>query len=378
MRIVIVDTYYQAFLDRHYAATPGLARRSFDEQLTSLMERYFGTSDAYSRHLGELGHQAIDLVANCFPLQDRWAKDHGRPGALRRAAARLQRLPERTARLPFLHEVAIAQVEAADAEVVYMQDLSFFPRSILDRFRSQGRLVVGQIASGLPDEERLRGFDLILTSFPHYPERLRGIGVASEYLPIAFYGRVLDRLRGEGVDPVAEGKRQHDLAFAGGLDPSVHGERVELLERVARELPLEVWGYGAQLLPPDSAIRRAHRGEAWGIEMYRVLAESRLVLNSHIGYAEGFANNMRLFEATGVGALLVTESAPNLANFFELDREVVSYDGPANLVEKLRYYIEHDDERRAIAAAGQARTLRDHTYAKLMVRLADILEARLS
>jgi len=111
--------------------------------------------------------------------------------------------------------------------------------------------------------------------------------------------------------------------------------------------------------------------------MYRVLAESKIVLNSHIAYAEGQANNMRLFEATGVGALLVTESAPNLADFFEPGREVVSYDGPTDLVDKLRHYIDHDDERRAIAEAGQARTLRDHTYAKLMARLADILGTKL-
>ena len=73
----------------------------------------------------------------------------------------------------------------------------------------------------------------------------------------------------------------------------------------------------------------------------------------------------------------MTESAPNLADFFEPGKEVVSYDGPDDLVDKLRHYLEHDDERRAIAEAGQMRTLRDHTYAKLMARLADILGARL-
>jgi spore maturation protein CgeB len=87
---------------------------------------------------------------------------------------------------------------------------------------------------------------------------------------------------------------------------------------------------------------------------------------------------MRLFEATGAGAMLVTESAPNLSDFFAEGREVVTYDHPDDLMEKLSHYLEHDGERIAIASAGQRRTLRDHTYAQVMARLSEILEARLS
>jgi spore maturation protein CgeB len=374
VRIAVVDTYYQAFLDRHYETSRGLSRRPYREQLDSLMECCFGTSDAYSRHLTELGHEAIDLVANCLPLQERWAAEHGRPGRLRRLAGLLPRMP---ARMTLLQEVAIAQIEAHEADVVYAQDLSFFDRSNLDRLRGQGRLVAGQIASGIPAEELIRGFDLLLTSFPQYPERFRSMGVESEYLPIAFYARVLDRLRAQGIEPDPGADRPHGGVFVGGLDPAVHRARVELLERVAREVPLDVWGYGGERLPAGSALRRAYRGNAWGIEMYRVLAKSRVVLNRHIRFAEGFANNMRLFEATGVGALLLTENAPNLTELFRPGHEVLSYDGAEDLMEKLSHHLEHDDERREIAAAGQARTLQDHTYARLMQRLAGILEARL-
>lgn len=373
----MVDTYYPAFLDQHYGAAPGLSDRAYREQLDSLMECCFGTSDAYARHLGELGHDAIDIVANCQPLQARWVAENRRPGRLRRVAARIRGFPGAVAPSPFLQEIAIAQIEAYEADVVYAQDLSFFERANLDRLRGQGRLIAGQIASGIPAEELVRGFDLLLSSFPHYPKRFRSMGVESEYLPIAFYDRVLNRLRAQGVEPDPGADRPHGAVFVGGLDPGVHGAGVELLEQVARELPLDVWGYGGGRLPPGSALRRAYRGEAWGIEMYRLLARARMVLNRHIRFAEGFANNMRLFEATGTGAMLVTEAAPNLAEYFEPGREVVTYDGPDDLMDKLSHYLEHDDERRAIAAAGQARTLRDHTYAQVMARLAPMLEARL-
>jgi spore maturation protein CgeB len=377
VRIAVLDTYYPAFVDEHYGAHPVLAARPYREQLASLLERCFGTADAYAYHLRRLGHRAEDVIANCPPLQLRWAAEQGRPGALRRLIARAPLIPRRLARDPLLQEIAIAQIEAQRSDVVYVQDLFFLSRANLDLLRGQGRLLAGQISSEPPEGDQLRGFDMLLTSFPHFLDRFKEMGIVSEFLQIGFYERVLGRLRDHGIDPSPEAERQHGLTFVGGVDPRdpQHRAGAVLLERVAAELPLELWGYGVEGLPRDSALRRAHSGEAWGIDMYEVLARSRIVINRHGPVAAGYANNMRLFEATGAGAMLVTEAAPNLRDYFEPGNEVVTYDGADELIEKLRYYLEHDRERIAIASAGQRRTLRDHTYERVIARLSKILEA---
>jgi len=72
------------------------------------------------------------------------------------------------------------------------------------------------------------------------------------------------------------------------------------------------------------------------------------------------ATNMRLFEATGVGILLITDSKVNLNELFELGKEVVAYRSPEECVELVQYYLEHDREREDIARAGQERTLQEH------------------
>ena len=228
-------------------------------------------------------------------------------------------------------------------------------------------------ASGRPNriaaahEERLHGYDLILTSFPHFVDRFRALGLDGEYLRLASSrgcstgsGRRLDRPR----------------TFVGSVDPRVHPEGVILLERVAPELPIEAFGYGAGEPPPASPLAPRTAARHGGSDMYPRLAELRVTLNRHIGTAEGFANNMRLYEATGVGALLLTEAAPNLAGIFEPGVEIVTYTDADELVEKARHYLEHDDERAAIAAAGQARTLREHTYEQRTRELVVLLEAR--
>ncbi len=105
--------------------------------------------------------------------------------------------------------------------------------------------------------------------------------------------------------------------------------------------------------------------------MFRILRDSRIAVNHHIGIAGEYANNMRLFEATGVGAMLLTDEKVNLGEMFEVDREVVTYRTHEECLEKIRYYLSHDRERQAIAEAGQKRTLSDHTYRN---RLAEFVE----
>jgi spore maturation protein CgeB len=378
VRVLVVDTYYKAFADAHYASRPGLAGRPYEEQLASLMAERFGTGDAYSHHLRELGHDAKEVVANVEPLQRAWARERG-GGRLHASLAGVvpTRYGDRLRRAA-LRSVLAAQVEEYDPDVVYVQDMGYHSTTEIRTLKGGGRrLVAGQIASPAPPDDHLRAFDLIITSFPHFALRFRELGIDTEYLPLAYDLRLHAALRAEGIEPTPDGERPHAVSFVGGLNPSVHRAGTELLEQVARATEAEFWGYGADRLTPGSPIRARYHGEAWGIDMYRVLARSRIVVNRHIDVAEGHANNMRLYEATGSGALLLTDPGRNLGELFEPGAEVVVYDGADDLVAKLRRLLEHDDERRRIAAAGQARTLSEHTYERRMGELADLLERRL-
>ncbi len=71
---------------------------------------------------------------------------------------------------------------------------------------------------------------------------------------------------------------------------------------------------------------------------------------------------LRDFEAPMSGAFYLVEHMPELAEFFEIDREVVTYSSAEELVEKCRYFLTHENERERIRLAGQERALRDHTW----------------
>ena len=320
MRVLIVDTCYPAFLASHYRANPGLERRSYDEQWRALMDTFFGTADSYSHYLGELGHEAHEVVVNAEPLQRAWAHEHGRRPSLLR---RLRRSAD--------PDVVLAQADLFEPDVVYVQHLGFLPPETLRALGAKPRLLVGQIASEAPGREHLTPFDLILTSFPHYVPTFRSLGVASEYLKLAFDPRVLER-----IGPLAPSQ---GAVFVGNLGRTQHARGNDVLERGAGRVPIEFWGYNLGGRPPTSPLVRNYRGEAWGLEMFRVLANARITVNRHIDVAEDNANNMRLYEATGVGSLLLTDAKQNLDELFEVGREVIAYRDEDELVEAVEHYL---------------------------------------
>jgi spore maturation protein CgeB len=196
-------------------------------------------------------------------------------------------------------------------------------------------------------------------------DRLRAIGVASEYFRIGFDERVLSLL--------GNVNRDINFSFVGGISRH-HSGAIPLLEYLTEQTNMQIFGYGANSLPKSSPIHQHHGGEIWGIDMYRALARSKITLNRHINVAENNANNMRLYEATGVGAMLLTDRKNNLHELFEIGKEVVTYSSKEEAAELVHYYLDHSEESKKIAMAGQARTLREHTYEQRMQELVPILK----
>lgn len=99
-----------------------------------------------------------------------------------------------------------------------------------------------------------------------------------------------------------------------------------------------------------------------------VYSQSKIVFNTSIAGDV----TMRIFEGTACGALVLTDSIANgLDQLFEIGREIVVYQDDADLLDKIAYYLAHDDEREQIARAGQQRTVKEHLYTH---RVQQILE----
>ncbi|MCO6430667.1 MAG: glycosyltransferase [Deltaproteobacteria bacterium] len=360
---VFLDTCYEGFLDSLYKSSPELLHAPYETQKNAIILSNFGDSDFYSRGLRNCGWKAENLIINCSPLQSAWARENH---CEKSAAALL-----------------IEQIDRAAPQVVYIQDMHLFSAEFLALIKSKSGLLVGQIASS-PDNLPFTCYDIIISSIPPFVDYFRSQGITSYYQPLAFDERVLS-----SIPHFAYGERPIEVSFVGSLSSGAHKDRFDLLQHLAQHTPIEFWGLGADSLPQDSPIRQRWRGEAWGNRMFEVLGQSKITVNVHAAHvlpcsdspmssaAKHYANNMRLFEATGCGSLLITDFKDNLCDLFEPGKEVVAYRSADECEALIKYYLAHPDKAAKIARAGQERTLKQHAYALRLKHTAEILERHL-
>ncbi len=357
---LFVHTYYPEFLDSLYAGDDGLALLGFEPQRGRIFDTFFGVSDAYSHGLRRLGCEAQEVIANADTLQAQWAKEHG--------LSLYGNIHDQR------RQIVSAQIDHLRPDVLYVFEWNPLGDDFIAQVKPKVRLTIGQIASPLPENRTFAAYDLMISSYPPIVDYFNRSGRRGEWLRLAFDSRVLERSPKSAIE--------YDVTFVGGFAPS-HPDRIAWLEQLGETCPLDVFGYGAGTIPDTSPLRARHRGEVWGLAMYEVLARSRVTLNRHAhinvrsSTVHRFANNMRLYEATGVGVCLLTERRENLADMLEPDRECVTYGSDAECVDKIRYLLAHEVERNAIARAGQRRTLEEHTYPKRMEELLETVKRSL-
>ena len=97
---------------------------------------------------------------------------------------------------------------------------------------------------------------------------------------------------------------------------------------------------------------------AYGEDLVRLSNRAKIVLNIH---AEDFLDTeYRVFETLGCGSFLLSERLSSENPFSE--RELVQFEDTEDLMKKIRYFLDHTEERETIAEQGHASALKNHTY----------------
>ena len=351
---VFVNTYYFNFLNTIYTNNKNLNKIPYDNQLKFLLNQCFGDSYFYSKNLSAFDWSTHDLIINCKQLQNKWSEENNfNKNDI---------------------DIAIEQIRRLKPTVTYIHDLTRINNFFIDEIRPFTQLIVGQIAYPIDNKVSFEKFDIIISSLPNYVHYFRNRGICAYYQPLAFEPTILKQLPELSLKPYQE--RTIDCSFIGGLSNN-HPERQTLLSHIQKTIPLRLWGYGANTLHLNSDLIKIHNGELWGLDMFSKLFDSKITINQHINIAQNNANNMRLFEATGCGALLITDYKDNLQKLFKIGDEIIAYRNYDECAALIQYYLTNTDEASKIAQNGQLRTLRDHTYPSRMKKLDDILTRHL-
>ena len=345
-KILFVNTYYEAFLKDN----PLEPKVSYEENLQKRVLSRFGDSDFYSYWIGRAGWQSKDVIANDLFLQEQWALEN-----------KYQNISS--------HLIWQSQLKEFKPDIVYFQDISMLNQEIVNFLRAQKITICAQHASPLPESFSFQYVDVFISSMPHLIDLALANGTKAHYLPLAFDHRILEQVSPRSWDKRVLG------GFAGGYSPA-HTKGVEIvMSALAYEPRMCLYGYDwnkAQLQLRSNNI--VWSGPIWGLEMFGLLGSWKISLNRHIDMSGIHANNMRIYESTGMGAVLLTDKKQK-NNLFESGIEMVEYEGLADLQEKITYLVTHDQEMQAIAKAGQEKTLKNHTYEKRMQELSIYLKS---
>ena len=96
-------------------------------------------------------------------------------------------------------------------------------------------------------------------------------------------------------------------------------------------------------------------------EMPLVFASSKINLNITIPNIEN-GIPLRVFDILSAGGFLMTDYRPCIGELFEINKDLVVYDGIEDLVYKAEYYLANNKERELIAANGFDKLQKLHTY----------------
>ena len=192
-------------------------------------------------------------------------------------------------------------------------------------------------------KEIAKQFDFVFLAQKAYVEPMKAGGCGNVFwLPLA-------------CDPEIHGRKdreeKYDVGFVGSVTPA-HARRKRLLDKIGQHFSL-------------------HCDRKFMDEMAEVFSQSRIIFNEAINRDL----NMRVFEALCSGSLLVTDSASGsgLEDFFH-DKEQLVIFSEDNLVERIRYYLKHPEERLRIARQGREEALARHTYDHRAKFLLDTLD----
>lgn len=205
-------------------------------------------------------------------------------------------------------------------------------------------------------------------------------GLIESQLHVYGYNFIMDNLTDRIVSEIASA----DPQFYHGTDTFMDTDRYLVahqyigmkLAAVERQRTLaalaEHFSVNLYTRSDASTLPKVHnRGGASTLtEMPKVFQASKINLNMTMRPIET-GLSLRVWDVLGCGGFLLTNYQAELPSYFEIGKDLDAYESLPELLEKVQYYLTHEEERIEIAIHGYEKTARLHSYEN---RLAEMMQ----
>lgn len=343
----------------------GWSRSEYHSRLIALRCNF---SDFYTHNLNLYGWQSEEFFMNDWVYIMKTAKE------LYGSSYKYKRLQHQVrTKLGFIEpewrlKVLRDYITAYNPDVIFCREHTNIPGSFWKPYR-KNILLVSRLSAHLPAEWSPLDFDLIYTDLPHYRDFFVFNKIETLYNHHGFDERILGEVK--------KNTSAYPVVFIGGLGYDLFHQRTMFFSELAKDpaIGFKWWGYYSGTI--DEQLVNSCQGLAAGLDMFNIYFNSKIVVNDYIDIAGGTAVNQRIFEVMGVGALLLTRESATIYQYFP-PGSLVTYSSEEDCKEKIRYYLQHEDERKKIAAYGQSVILEKYSYSRLMKQMSEEIAERVN
>jgi len=146
-----------------------------------------------------------------------------------------------------------------------------------------------------------------------------------------------------------------DVGFIGSYAPE-RGETINFLANNGIEV--RVWGNGWETFTPASENLKVERRPLVNTPNDLKFTKGTAATKINLGFLRKINRDLqtdRSIEIPACGGFMLAERSTEHERLFEDSKEAVFFEGEDELLAKVRYYLEHAEGRKVIAAAGRAR-----------------------
>jgi len=418
----------RSFLKKH----PEFKGKFYENQLNCLFQDSPIYSDGFSRSFRNLGQEAFELIFDFEILQKQWAKENGIQYTSENWMFDIMMAQIEVLKPDVIFfqgtELAIPARFLKESKALNLVEI------LKDKFPFV-RLFL--MFSGYPSgADRIKGIDILFAGAPSLVELYQRMGFNPILLYHSFDESIINKLNNRdkqygftfaGSSRAPESRYwalkqlleetdlemwiyEHEQAYKRNLQILPNGKQalrsfVKISLRVlntdilkkytdSNYLPQKLRNIMAEIIHEEHSKRGVRIGKmpkqtlremypdrchapVMGMDMYNLLYQSKVTFNMHTDHAWGNVGNMRMFEATGVGTCLITDTGKNMTDLFEADKEVVTYSSIDEAVEKVSYLTKHEEVASEIASAGQRRTLKDHSIKVRCQQIDEVIQKNL-
>jgi spore maturation protein CgeB len=214
----------------------------------------------------------------------------------------------------------------------------------------------------------LKYYDLVVTqkSYNCNPDELPSLGAK-----VMFQDKAIDPAINRPVSNCRDYNCVHDVVFIGTKEQ----DRLEHLQYLAENgVVVHIYGWAVEERGTQHPNLIFHHTHLYGDDYNAAFGCSKIVLN-FLRKMNRDLQTSRSIEIPAAGGFMLAERTNEHRRLFEEGKEAEFFGSKEELLEKVRYYLQHEAERKAIAQAGYRRVLEsDYTFKNRMTEILKTLE----